>query len=245
MDDMTPIGMPDSPQGGPREEKSGLDMNEWVNVWVKALTQPNENAYSQIAFSPNAQISTGLIWVAISAAIYTVLGGLIGLVFGDMTGNEMNELLRMVGMEQFIADDAQQAATTLGSIAIGLVVGIPFAIIVYAIVVGFMHLLAKLVGGKGDYGRMLYTSAAYSAPLTAITNSLSALPVIGGVFGLLNFYAIYLQALTIKTVYGLSWAKAILVMLIPTLFICLLMACLFFVMLSFGMAVGGVFDALQ
>lgn len=97
--------------------------------------------------------------------------------------------------------------------AIGGAIG---AVIMSLVGVGVVWLIAKLLGGKGEFTQQYYVFTLFWAPITLINGVLGLVPVIGSlVSGLLSLYALYPLTLSIKQVHKLDTLKAVLAWLIP------------------------------
>jgi hypothetical protein len=88
------------------------------------------------------------------------------------------------------------------------------------------HLIAKMLGGQGDYARYAYLNSTYQAPITAVSAILLIIPFLGGcVQSLLSIYALVLSYFAVKVNYGLSSGKAIAVVLIPIVLFFIILFC--------------------
>jgi hypothetical protein len=117
-----------------------------------------------------------------------------------------------------------------------------------AIIVGVLHIVAVVLGGKGRLADFFYATTAFSAPLSILYGCFSALsslvfrnaktqnvPVltlmtIGG----LTFFFFYFQLLgyVMKAVFRFSWPKVYGTILIP-IFILVACGCVLYILLGF------------
>ncbi|MEI2776523.1 MAG: YIP1 family protein [Tetrasphaera sp.] len=98
----------------------------------------------------------------------------------------------------------------------------------FLIGVGIYHLIAKLLGGTGEYGRLAYLSAAFNAPLGILMTLLSLIPLAGCVTPLIGIYMLVLSYFAVKVEHQLSSGRAIMVILIPLLVVIVLAMCFIF-----------------
>jgi hypothetical protein len=96
-----------------------------------------------------------------------------------------------------------------------------------AISVGIMHLMAKILGGKGKYSDFLYLVAAYSAPMTIGMTILGIIPFVGACLALpLSLWGLNLNIQAAKSAHNFDTIRAlgsvVGVILLAFLFICLL-----------------------
>ena len=96
-----------------------------------------------------------------------------------------------------------------------------FGLVVAFISIGVLHVIAKLLGGNGQYTQLFYLYSLYSVPIII----LSGIPFIGIILAIvLGVYGVYLETLAIKEVYGLSTSKAILVWALPGIILLIIIA---------------------
>ncbi|MEM2974182.1 MAG: YIP1 family protein, partial [Candidatus Micrarchaeia archaeon] len=92
--------------------------------------------------------------------------------------------------------------------------------------------MAKILGGKGDYGVQFGYYGMLMAPVIVINAVLTFVPIVGGLVGLLvALYALYLLTISIKEAHQLDTSKAVLAWLIPAIVISIV------AMIIFGAAV--------
>jgi hypothetical protein len=193
----------------------------WSEAWIAALTRPSEQTYAAIAHDPEATNQRAYNWIAIAVIVAYLIQIVAILVFA--------------GGAQFDF--------------VSLLCGIPVAIVVVAIVftisAGLSHVIARMLGGVGEYAELANALAAYYAPLSIISAVLATvllfIPVLGQIAGLiLGLYAIVLNVIAIKAVHEFEWWKAIFSSIVIWLF---LVACVVIVVLTLlGPAIGNVFS---
>src|SRR6266542_5428230 len=75
-------------------------VSEWFSVWRDALTKPSDQTFARIAQSPNAKLTTALLWVFLGSLVNALLGSLVqGAIVRQMqnAGFGGNEFPRMAG----------------------------------------------------------------------------------------------------------------------------------------------------
>jgi len=180
-------------------------------VWVNALTKPNEQTYSDIANSTNAKASTAYLWVFLSSLVASFLSLIV-------QGAVLRSQLSQIG-------EGRLGSGFVG-IAITLLCGAPiFALIGtigFAVFTALIQWVAKLFGGKGTNDQLAYAFAAISVPYTLISGIfilLSAIPLVGLCFriilGLAGLYILFLEITAVKAVNQLGWGQAAGSVLIP------------------------------
>ncbi len=197
-----------------------------LQIWMKALTKPNEQTFADLASSPNAKASTAYMWVFVAGLIQLFL---VALVQNRIAGSYM---------QQFgLGDDFSFGNRGVGAILLGAICGAPIGAAVstlfFAIGVFLIQWIAKMFGGRGTADQLAYAMAAISAPYSIVAGFLSllaAIPYVGYCFsGLLAIAGIYIFVLNIMAVKGVNqigWGAAIGSVLIPGLVIGFLCACL-------------------
>ncbi len=212
-------------------------------VWLNALTKPNEQTFAEMAASPNAKSTTALLWVFI--------GSLVNFFFASLVqGAVMRQM-----MQQYGGDGQFQFGT--GNRLISVVCGAPIAavisVVIFAAVVGIVQFIARAFGGTGTFDQMAYTSAAIWTPFTLISSVLtllSAIPFVGLCFGLVSLvallYVLFLAVTAVKGVNQVGWGQAAGSCLLPVVGLC---CCLsigsFAIVQALGPAMNDIFNSIQ
>ncbi len=198
----------------------------FYQIWIRALTRPEDATYAGIASSANVNPNIAYLWL--------FLTGLISSIFSiALQGTSMRQL------RSFLPPEAAQAiggGQSFGTILIGAICGAPFAaafgVLFFAIIVALIQWIAKMFGGHGDYRRMVYTLACIASPLNLVVAALTllgAIPFIGFLFGLISFvvgiYALFLYVVAVKGVNAFGWGAALGSVLLPVLVFIFLCAC--------------------
>jgi len=134
------------------------------------------------------------------AAIVVGAAGLISGLIGALTNSKVGLVEGVIG----------------GAIG-GIIGSMVFAGLVWG--------MAKVLGGKGEYGRQYYLYSLFGAPVTVINSVLGLVPFIGGLLsGLLSLYMLYPLTVSIKEVHKLDTVKAVLAWLVPVIIIAVILA---------------------
>lgn len=206
----------------------------FYQVWLRALTKPNEQTYADLGASPDANPNKAYLWVFLSSLVSYFLV-MLATSFSSST--------------QFGMDT--------GSIAVALICGVPItaAIITlfFAVDIAIIQWVAKMFKGTGSYNQLVYAVSAFNAPIGLISGVISALaviPYIGLCFSILSFaiviYAIVLMVMAVKGVNKFGWGEAIGSVLLPGLVIGFVCGCLVIgILMLLGPAIGDVFSTIN
>ena len=202
-----------------------MDFQLIFRTWVNALTQPGEEFFAAQRENASATLSTAIKWIIAASIIAALLGAIRSTVFPSaMDGlDQIVDLLPPELQNEFGTDVETDAsggpAFSFATIIIG-----PIS---FLIGVGIYHVIARLLGGIGQYGRYTYLYSTFAAPLMIVTSVLGFIPVLGGcISGILAIYQLVLAYYATKVEYNLSQGRAIIVVVTPLLVGVLLAACL-------------------
>ena len=211
MNDMsnTPV-MPASPKS-------------FFQVWMDALTKPNEATFAAMVSSPSAKATTAYLWIFVGYLIQFFLSSLV-------QGVAMRRILEQYGSNG-------QFANGFGGGLITAICGAPIiaviATIFFAIGTAVIQWVAKMFGGKGNNGQLAYALAAILAPFSIVAgvfSLLSAIPFVGlcfsAIIAIAGLYVLVLEIMAIKGVNQFGWGAAIGSLFVPGLVIGFLCACL-------------------
>jgi thiosulfate reductase cytochrome b subunit len=198
-------------------------------VWIKALTRPNEQTYAELAVSPQAKAGTAYMWYFVAALVSFLLSSLV-------QGAQMSQI-----MQQFGADASQFETGGIGSN------------LITAICVAIIQWIAKMFGGRGTTEQLAYVLSAVLSPFLVVSGVLSllgAIPYVGlcfsGISILAGIYALVLEVMAVKGVNQFGWGAAIGSLFIPVLAIAFLCACLAAVMMmAMGPMIGEIFSGIN
>ena len=200
-----------------------MNFGSMFQTWMKVLTSPGAEVFLAEREKPAATLTTGLVWIILAALVTALLG----LLRTQPVASSLDGLAEMVGlmppdlrgfMEMIVNNDSLISNASLFSIII--------TPLFFIIGVGILHLVASVLGGRGQFGRYAYLNATYAAPLAMISSLLGFVPVVGGCLGgILTIYGWVLTYFATKVEYGLSDGRAIVVVLAPILAVFVLVLC--------------------
>lgn len=221
-----------------------MNFSDMWQTWLKATTSPNDATFEELRLKPEANVTTAIIWMAIYGAVSAVIGVISGLIFAGTINSTLPALLEQANLPPAEAAQAEQVLRIFTGGGLGLATGfaslvnIVVAPLMFLIGVGVYFLLAKMLGGNGDFGRYAYLNAAFAAPLGILTTLLSLVPFAGCISPLISIYSLVLVYFATKAEHQMSSGRAIWVVLIPVLVVFALFGCLLF-------SIIGLFASLQ
>lgn len=218
----------------------------FYQTWLKALTRPNEQNFAEMALSAGASPNKAYLWVFLTNLVNM-------LVAFALQGVNMRQ------MQQFLPPEAgQYFSQPAGGVGlVGALCGAPISaalsVLFFALGVAIVQWIAKMFGGRGDYGKLAYVMGAIAAPvalLSAILTLLSAIPFIGILFGLVSavvgLYTLFLNITAVKGVNQFGWGQAIGSVLLPGAVIFLLVCCcVVAALMLMGPMVGDIFSSIN
>lgn len=212
MYDQTPAPLPESDTS-----------SSFFEIWIAALTKPDEATYRQFANSPRASTGTAYLWMAISGAISFFFYFLVTSFIGTSPYYGSGELISTLTCFFPIT----LVATLIG----------------FTISAGYAYLMGRALGGNATFDQLAYTLAAYMAPLGLVSSIISVIPVVRCLGIVIAIYGIVLSVTAIKAAQGLDWGKAFLASPAAlALVLFLLAACVIIIMLITGPTIGNVFS---
>ncbi len=219
----------------------------WVSVWIKAVTQPNEQAFADIINGPDANSKTAFIWIFIAGTLTGIIQAVIRTI--SMAAG-LTQQIPIPGLEQYMPSSGAGAGSALSTFFIGIcsapIAGL-LSIAFFALIVAIIQWIAKLFGGTGSFEKLAYAMAAISLPVSLVTSILSFIAIVPyvGICGslislLIALYSLYLQIVAVKAVNRFDWGPAIGSVLIPFAVIFFFCCCLVF---GISMATGAYFGS--
>lgn len=179
-----------------------------MTKYLKVLIKPSEVFRQE---KEKASIKKALL-------IYLIVGFIEGVIYtiGIFLNPQINFALRFIGA--FLPVPLQAIKTAL--IVFYLVILPILSIILVSIFALIGFIIAKILKGQGSYRVFLYFGALYYVPIGIIFAILSQIPDIGQYIAyIVMIYLIYPFTIAIKESFNLSFKKAIIVWLIPTLIV--------------------------
>lgn len=205
-----------------------MDFGAMIHTWSNILIHPGEETFQTERSQPQATLGTAIIWIVIAAVFTGVLGWIqVQMVFGS--GNQFMGMIDQMDLPPEVAAQMQEMVESgmLGMLAGGGgLLGIFLTPLFFLIGTGILHLIARMFGGTGDFGRFAFLSAAIQAPVNILSAVLGFIPVLGGCVSFaLWIYSIVLTFFAIKAEHNLSDGRAIGTLLVPIVLLIALFAC--------------------
>lgn len=201
----------------------------FFQVWIDALTKPNENTFAEIATSPNAKATTAYIWVFVG---YLVEFFLSALVSGTRMAS-YRSLFQQYGLGKAAGLGGGGIVTTLILAICGGPILAVIATIFFAIWTAIIQWIAKMFHGQGTNEQLAYAFAAILAPFAIVSGVLSlfaAIPFVGfcfnAILAIAGIYAVVLNIMAVKGVNRFGWGEALGSVFIPGIVIGLVCCCL-------------------
>ncbi len=226
----------------------------WFQVWMKAVTKPNEQTFIDITDSPNATSKTAFLWVFIAGTVSMIIQSILQSIY---TATGTMPSIPIPGLEQYMpasggGDVASAGMTFVISLCISPFVGL-LSIAFFALFTAVVQWIAKMFGGVGTFDKLAYAIAAISVPFTIVSSVLallSAIPFVGACFGIISFglsiYILVLQVMAVKGVNRFGMGPAIGALFIPGLVIFISCCCVIAGSLTLlGPVIGNTFDQIN
>jgi len=183
-----------------------LDFNVLFNTWSKVLTRPSVEVFDEEA--PKADLTQAIVVMVLTGLVSGLLGGLLRLVF----------TAGRYGIRAWI---------------IGTIVSPIFYPIVFLIGSGILYLIARALGGQGDFNTQTYLISLFAAPLGMASGVLGPIPLLGGLISLaISIYQLLLLTYALVSAHKYETSKAIITWAIPVGVVLILSICA----LAFGAA---------
>lgn len=205
-----------------------MDLAQMWQTWLRVLTNPNETTFAAERQKPTATLTTALIWMLIAGVVAGVLGFIQSMMMAGAVQGAIPQLLEQADLPpearaQLLPLLNSGMLGGLGASSLGSIISVPLG---FLIGVGILWLVAKVLGGVGEYGRYAYLNATFMAPLAILSSLLGLIPFAGGCIALFVYiYQLVLTYYATKVEHQLSSGRAIIVVLFPVILILLLVAC--------------------
>ena len=202
-----------------------MDISSIFQTWLNVLTKPGEEIFAAEREKSSATLKTALVWMILASLIAALLGTLQAQIFSSPLGG-VGQIMEMLPTELQGELGPITETDTPGGSFLNLSI-IIFGPITFLIGVGIYHVVASVLGGRGQFGRYAYLYATFGAPIIIVGSILGFLPAVGGCLGgILGIYQVVLNYFALKVEYELSQGRAIVVVVAPLLVGMALAACL-------------------
>ncbi len=223
----------------------------WYQVWIKAVTKPNEQTFAEITDGPEATSKTAFIWIFIAGTVSGFFQAILQAIYAA-TGTMPQ--LPIPGLEQYMpaSGGTGSVGSALFAICLSPVAGL-LSVLFFALFTAIVQWIAKMFGGTGTFDKLAYALAAIAVPFTLVSSVISlftAIPYVGGCFGIITFglsiYLLVLQVMAVKGVNRFGWGPAIGALFIPSLVVFLFCCCIIAAgAMLLGPAINQTFNDLQ
>ena len=207
-----------------------MNLSSVFQTWLNVLTHPNEETFVQEGEKPDANLTTALIWIVIAGIVAAVFGYIGSSLALNAQGPMMQQMIDQMDLPP--EAKAELGALFSGGFMAGMLGAASFASIFitpifFLIGVGILHLIARMMGGTGEFGKYAYLVAVFQAPLTIVQAVVGLVPILGGCISLVaTIYGFVLTYFATKVAHNLTSGKAIVVVIIPIGILFVLFSCI-------------------
>lgn len=222
------------PSNAPMLDATPPPPQPFYQIWIKAITRPNEQNFAEIANSSDANPNKAYLWMFLVSLVSGLVSAVISLIVSSM---------------QYGADVGAGIVSVLCIVPIVAAIGVLF----FAIGVAIVQWVASLFGGTGTYNKLVYVVAAYGAPIGLVSGllaSFNSIPYLGICVSVLvlgiSLYSLYLEIVAVKAVNSFDWGKAVGSVLIPFFVILFVCGCVVIgSLMLMGPMIGDVFSTIN
>ena len=169
-------------------------------TWLDALIYPKETFRAE---KERASLGDAIKNVGLAGLICGVIFGLLFGLFGGLSFGDITFLIIALMLSIIV-------------FPIVIIISLLFESLIFFI-------LAKILGGGGDFSTQTYLISLFTAPLVIIS-LVQFIPVIGWILGILiMLYSLYPLTIALRESHGFSIARAILTWLIPYIVLILIL----------------------
>lgn len=229
-----------------------MGVGAWFETWTNVILRPGEVTMEDERAEPQATLGTAVVWVALVAVLSGFLNWIQGMIFmrsfqaaGGIMG-VIDQLNLPPEQQQAITDALAQVPAGVPLIGNRSAPGVSILIsTIISSIVGFLvavmiyQLVAKILGGTGNFGKYAYLLAAIWVPLTVITALLGFIPLLGSCLTVIvGLYGVVLAYYATRVEHKLSSGRSIIVILTPVIVGLIALCCC-------GVTAGGILGGLM
>jgi hypothetical protein len=205
------------------------ESRKWYEIWWTVLSHPGKETFRSVLQAPDANSSRGFIWVAVVTLIAVLIASLSSYPL----------------MKSFMRSSTNTNLSFgifIVILVVEVILGPILAIVGLAIGAAIFHGIARLFGGMGQWGQMVFCLAAISAPFSLLSAAINLISLpftlllstnlsfllsccIGPIALALGIYSIVLQVSAIDAVESIGIGKAIATFFIPAIILIVLTVC--------------------
>lgn len=142
-----------------------VSSRKWYEIWRDVWMNPGVEAFRSILKERDHSATRGLIWIGITSLVLGLAGSIISIPVLSSTTSQFPSFL----------GTGESVITGVCTVILTPI----FTIISMIILTGIFHLIAKLFGGNGTWGDLVFCLAAVVAPASIISGVLGT---VGGLF---------------------------------------------------------------
>jgi hypothetical protein len=214
-----------------------MDIAGAIQTWMNVLTHPDEATFAQEQQKPNANLTTALIWIVIAG----VISAIFGFIGASLALSGQGPMFAQILDQMDLPPDAraQMEAMLSGGMLTGIVgassvVTVIMTPIFFLIGTGILHLIARALGGTGEFGSYAYLVATFQAPLLIVRSVVSLAPFLGVCLNAIALiYGLVLLYYATKVAHNLASGRAIAVVVAPIILLLAFLGCIIIAVLSF------------
>ena len=212
-----------------------MNLSETWQTWLHVITAPGEPTFETERQKPQATLTTALIWMLIAGVVAAILGFIQAAVAAGAAQGTIGQVIATADLPPETRAALEQL---LNSGVLGILTGGASLTSIIMVPIGFLvstaiyFVIAKLLGGTGDFGRYAYLNASFGAPLAILSSILSVIPFLGCITIFLGLYQIVLTYYSTKVEHNLTSGRALIVVLLPLIVVLLLVFCFVFFVLG-------------
>ncbi len=195
-----------------------------LELWKNALLRPKETFAKE---KKNTSVVRGVKQIALASLFWSYqVGRILELSFASI-------------FLPLVSSVAYGDTFWISNIVMG-VIGFLAVLFVFFAVNVVWWVIAKILGGRGEFSTQYFLAALYAAPITLLVFLATFIPFVGFLFqSAMQFYWLYLSVLMIREAHDLSALKAAIVVLLPVIIVLVLIgAWILFALLSLQGASG-------
>lgn len=208
------------------EPKSDSIFRSWMNV----LTKPGEESFIEEGKSPTATLSTALMWVLVAGLVSAIMQTLATALLGASQVSNIGQQLDAAGVPPEVLEmivPAIEFFLSPAGLITSFVMTIIFTLVSFLLGAGLTHLISRMFGGNGTFGRTAYLQSLFVVPVGIVSSLLGIVPGVGGCLGfILAIYNVVLWFFSTKAEHSLTTGKTIGVAIVAGIAFLLFFGCI-------------------
>ncbi|NJD59363.1 MAG: hypothetical protein C3F13_07190 [Anaerolineales bacterium] len=173
-----------------------------LETWFTAI-KPSQSNFAEILNDPKASTRRGLLWFFLGTMISSLIDLLVMMFNGSFQSNNMT----LFGTSNSVILMALYALIIIASNAI-------FLISPYLVMAGGTNIIARVFMKQGDFGRLVYLTSAFTAPMILLYTISRYIGRFGWPPFAILIYELVSWGAAIIAVYNIRTGKAILITIV-------------------------------